>query len=101
MRNRTTLATGFGLLLAGLIAVALAAAGQDKPAQPPADKPKDAVADAQTPRPVPADRPEQKPTDHDRSDKFAAAKAMPVNSALKDQPQEGKITGFVFARDPL
>ena len=46
-------------------------------------------------------RPEQVKTDHDRSDLFEDKKAPPTTSALKDQPKEGKITGFDFYRDPL
>jgi cytochrome c peroxidase len=61
----------------------------------------DAIADAQTPRTVRSDRPEQKKTDHDRSDIFNAPKASPLSPVLNEQPKEGKISGFDFARDPL
>ena len=75
--------------------------------QPPTEQPKevrrlpDAVQDVQTPRSVAADRPELRKSEHDQSDKFMAPKAIPINSALKSQPQEGKVAGFDFFRDPL
>lgn len=61
----------------------------------------DAVADAQTPRTVRSERPEQKKTDHDRSDLFNVPKALSSSPVLKDQPKEGKVSGFDFFRDPL
>jgi cytochrome c peroxidase len=61
----------------------------------------DAVQDAQTPRPVPATRPEQQKNDEDRSDKFSADKAPQNSPAVKNQPKQGKISGFDFYRDPL
>ncbi|MDO9271049.1 MAG: cytochrome B6 [Methylobacter sp.] len=85
----------FGMVL-GSCAVAFA--------QAPADSSKranDAVADAQTPKTVRSDRPEQKKTDHDRSDLFTAPKALSSSPVLKDQPKEGKVSGFDFFRDPL
>jgi cytochrome c peroxidase len=71
---------------------------------PPASRPPllpDAVEEAQTPRTVPATRPEQQKTAHDRSDAFAGTKATPSSPALATQPEDGKINGFDFARDPL
>ncbi|HEY8160398.1 MAG TPA: cytochrome B6 [Methylobacter sp.] len=85
----------FGMVL-GSCAVAFA--------QAPADSSKrasDAIADAQTPKTVRSDRPEQKKTDHDRSDIFYAPKALSSSPVLKDQPKEGKVSGFDFFRDPL
>ena len=38
---------------------------------------------------------------HDSSDAFAAPKAQPASTALKNQPDEGKILGFDLYRDPL
>lgn len=38
---------------------------------------------------------------HDGSDKFDATKAIPISPVITNQPQEGKITGFDFYRDPL
>ena len=64
-------------------------------------RPRDAAAEALEVRDVPTDRPEQKLTDHDRSDVFDITKPAPINSALKEQPKAGRITGFDFARDPL
>jgi cytochrome c peroxidase len=75
--------------------------GQPRPAvgQPPRDG--DAVAEAQTPRRVEAKRPEQRLTDRDRPERFAAKNAPPSSPVFKDQPKEGRMTGFDFARDPL
>jgi cytochrome c peroxidase/peptidoglycan hydrolase-like protein with peptidoglycan-binding domain len=61
----------------------------------------DAVQEAQSPRAVPADRPEQQLSEHDRSDRFQATKALPSSSAFSNQPDEGKALGFDFYRDPL
>jgi cytochrome c peroxidase len=61
----------------------------------------DAIQEAQTPRQVPATRPEQQLSQHDRSDVFKAPNAPPASPAFKDQPDEGKILGFDFYRDPL
>jgi cytochrome c peroxidase len=63
--------------------------------------PKDAVAAAQTPEEVPIERAEQKKSQHDRSDIFNATKANPSSSVFKEQPKQGKISGFDFYRDPL
>ena len=63
--------------------------------------PPDAVLDAQTPRKAPVTRPEQRKTEHDQSDMFSAKKADPSSEALKGQPDEGKMLGFEFYRDPL
>jgi cytochrome c peroxidase len=64
-------------------------------------RPSDVVEDAQTPRTARSDRPEQKKTDHDRSDLFNVGKAPFSSPVLKDQPKEGKVSGFDFYRDPL
>ena len=63
--------------------------------------PEDAVMDAQTPREVPRNRPEQQRGSHDQSDVFSATRAQPSSTAFKNQPDEGKILGFDFYRDPL
>uniref|UniRef100_C6E5E2 Cytochrome c peroxidase n=1 Tax=Geobacter sp. (strain M21) TaxID=443144 RepID=C6E5E2_GEOSM len=63
--------------------------------------PYDAVQDAQTPREVARTRPEQQKDQHDNSDLFTATKAEPSSTAFKNQPDEGKILGFDFYRDPL
>lgn len=71
-------------------------------AETPGDKrPFDAVADAQTPRTVRSERPEQKKTEHDGSDIFNVLKAPSSSPVLKNQPKEGKVSGFDFYRDPL
>jgi cytochrome c peroxidase/peptidoglycan hydrolase-like protein with peptidoglycan-binding domain len=61
----------------------------------------EAVQEAQTPRTVPQDRPEQQRSEHDRSDRFQAMQAQPSSPAFADQPDEGKVLGFEFYRDPL
>ncbi|MGV3483578.1 MAG: cytochrome B6 [Planctomycetaceae bacterium] len=67
----------------------------------PSPRPKDVVEDAQTPRKVAAQRPEQQLTEHDRSPGFASGKAPAISPALADQPKDGRLSGFDFARDPL
>lgn len=61
----------------------------------------DIVEDAQTTKTVRSERPEQKKTEHDRSDLFNVRKAPSSSPVLKDQPKEGKVSGFDFFRDPL
>src|SRR2546421_8178434 len=101
MFNRRSLTAGCSLavLMGGLVLLGRCGEDEGKKSRQ-AEPPHDAVADAQTPREVPAERPEQKKTRHDRSDVFMATKARLVNPALEDQPQEGKVTGFEFFRDP-
>jgi cytochrome c peroxidase len=65
------------------------------------DRPRDPAAEATAVRDVPAQRPEQRLTEHDRSDVFDPARPAPISPALKGQPNQGRITGFDFARDPL
>ena len=62
---------------------------------------RDPAAEAIAVRQVPIKRPEQRLTDHDRSDKFDFTKPAPLNPALKEQPKQGRLLGFDFARDPL
>ena len=69
--------------------------------QQPAATRSDAVEDAQKPKTVESKRPEQQKTIHDRSNIFDATKAPSSSSALESQPDEGKMLGFDFARDPL
>jgi hypothetical protein len=66
-----------------------------------APRPSDAVEDAQTPQPVQSQRPEQQKSQHDRSDIFSGTNAPPSSQALESQPDQGKMLGFDFARDPL
>ena len=61
----------------------------------------DAVQEAQTQRAVNSNRPEQKKSDQDKAERFAATNAQPISPVLKSQPEEGKIKGFDFFRDPL
>lgn len=61
----------------------------------------DAVMNAQTPQRGATSRPEQQVSEHDRSKVFSATQAPPQSPALAAQPEEGKINGFDFYRDPL
>ncbi|WP_243373095.1 cytochrome B6 [Geotalea sp. SG265] len=63
--------------------------------------PADAVQEAQSPRNVPITRPEQKKNEHDLKDIFAATKSESSSAAFKEQPDEGKVLGFDFYRDPF
>ena len=85
--------------IVSLLMLACAHAFQDAAPRQPAAPP-DAVAEAQAPRETPVTRPEQQKTDHDRG-RFSADDAPPSSAALKDQPDEGKVKGFDFSRDPL
>ncbi len=103
-----TIPSTAGILGCGALALAVAASAAavpqepEKPQQPdPTPAPHDAVAAAQERNAVPVERPEQEKTEHDRSDVFDATKAKPSSPALKQQPKEGKISGFDFYRDPL
>lgn len=71
----------------------------DAAAPDPAVPPVDAIHSAQAPIVPPIERPEQELSAHDRE--FAEKSAAPSSSALMDQPDDGKILGFDFARDPL
>ena len=61
----------------------------------------DAVQEAQTSRQVQVTRPEQQQTQHDRSDIFSATSAPSSSPVFETQPDQGKMLGFDFARDPL
>lgn len=77
-------------------------AAQDSAAErQPARTSADAVQDAQTPREVPRKRPEQQVTEHDKAPAFAPGQPAPLSEVLKTQPNEGRILGFDFFRDPL
>jgi cytochrome c peroxidase len=69
--------------------------------QQPTPPAPDAVQEAQTPRQVQSTRPEQQQTPHDQSDIFAGPSAPPSSPVLETQPDQGKMLGFDFARDPL
>ncbi len=100
MRNPRTLLAAVALA-ALACGVTLTVSSQERGKSPPAKPPHDAVADAQSPRDVPAERPEQQKNDHDRSGLFAAENARQSSTAFADQPEQGRITGFDFYRDPL
>ncbi|MFT3781963.1 MAG: cytochrome B6 [Nibricoccus sp.] len=90
-----------GLLGAGALAFSVLGLLQAaEPAAAPRPLP-DAVEDAQSPRPMPGSRPEQKKNAHDQSGVFDPSKAPPSSPAFQNQPDEGKMTGFDFSRDPL
>jgi cytochrome c peroxidase len=86
--------TGFVAGCLALVARSQDPAGKDRPARDPA-------AEAVGAKPVAADRPEQKLTDHDKSPMFDPTKPAPLTKALTGQPNQGRILGFDFARDPL
>jgi len=82
------------LLVLGLAALA----GPTRADEPPRF---DAVADAANPRTAPATRPEQHKSEHDRSPSLTPANIPPSSTALEAQPDQGKVVGFDFARDPF
>jgi Na+-transporting methylmalonyl-CoA/oxaloacetate decarboxylase gamma subunit len=61
----------------------------------------DVVQEAQKPRTVESKRPEQQKSNHDQSNIFGATNAPASSSVLETQPDQGKMLGFDFARDPL
>lgn len=61
----------------------------------------DAISQAQIPREVPIERIEQRKTQHDLSNLFASTQAVPSAVGLLNQPDQGKVLGFDFFRDPL
>ncbi|HEY6401877.1 MAG TPA: cytochrome B6 [Blastocatellia bacterium] len=62
---------------------------------------RDAVVDAQTTQNVQITRPEQRKTEHDRSAVFKDTNAESSSPVLNSQPDQGKMPGFDFSRDPL
>jgi cytochrome c peroxidase len=87
------------LVTTGLVLGIIAVDAQDaRRARPPIA---DAVQQAQTQAGVEVKRPEQKKTDRDNPARFASTNAMPISSRLNEQPEQGKINGFEFYRDPL
>lgn len=99
MPHKFGLAAAFvaGSLASGL----MLSAHSQQPGDAKTAPPHDPAAEAVRAKPVPADRPEQQITAHDRSEKFTPALPAPLTPALKDQPNQGRIVGFDFARDPL
>jgi cytochrome c peroxidase len=100
--TKETAAAGLFVVLAFAVSVP-AQQGEQPAGQPGASAPerRDAVFDAQNPASVPVERPEQKKTEHDLSDIFAPAKAVPSSDAISDQPDHGGMTGFDLYRDPV
>jgi cytochrome c peroxidase len=82
----------------GLTLLLYSAVGISQQQKPTASE---AVQEAQTPRQVQITRPEQQQTPHDQSDIFSATNASPSSATLETQPDQGKMLGFDFARDPL
>src|SRR5688572_13562038 len=102
MRNRLGIAAAFGVGMVSGFLLLTAQSGQPVPkADRPGDRPRDPAAEVVTRQPAPADRPEAKMSEHDQSDKFDPKNAAPVSPALKGQPNEGKVTGIDFNRDPF
>jgi cytochrome c peroxidase len=62
---------------------------------------RDAAADAQSVKEAPRNRPEQAQNEHDQSKIFDPNQPAPINAALEQQPKQGRMLGFDFARDPL
>jgi len=91
-----------GGLFVGSMLLVLRSGEPDKAKAPPTvTQPADPAAEAVARREVKIERPEQRLTEHDRSDRFDPTRPAPLTAALKDQPKQGRITGFDFARDPL
>ncbi|BCS53881.1 cytochrome B6 [Geobacter sp. SVR] len=89
------------LLVAGGLTFVCSESWTQPKKEPKNTAPYDAVMDAQTPKDVPVKRPEQKKTSHDQPENFSATKAEPSSTEFTKQPEEGKISGFDFYRDPL
>jgi len=101
MRKKAA-ATIVSLLIAAGFSLTASEPWAQQPNSAPAQKaPHDAILDAQTPREVTKTRPEQKKNQHDASEVFHASKAPPSSTAFANQPDQGKILGFEFYRDPL
>lgn len=98
MRKDATLVSSLFLAAALIIPAVNSWTAEGRPSHKP---PPDAVMEAQTQRDVAQNRPEQQKGSHDQSDLFSATKADPSSPAFKNQPDEGKILGFDFYRDPL
>jgi len=87
---------------------AVAVVGQaTKSPRPPAPKkvreaesPRDAVQEAQSPRKDPGERPEQRLTERDQSAIFKAEQSPASSAAFKDQPEQGRASGFDYYLDP-
>lgn len=89
---------GMGVLFSGVALNGITADNDERRADKPLP---DAVEDVQTPRTVQEKRPEQKRSSHDGSTLFSSKNAQPSSPAFKNQPDDGKVLGFDFFRDPL
>ncbi|WP_077730911.1 cytochrome B6 [Methylocaldum sp. 14B] len=94
-RNKAISSSAARWFLGGFVFPVAVAAAQTN------GKPLDAVAEAQTPRAAPSSRPESQKSEHDRSGAFRAPHAQPSSNAFGGQPDQGKVLGFDFYRDPL
>ncbi len=93
--NILVLSLGLGSLSTGMNSAFSQNNNETSPPSP------DAILNAQTVRETPVTRPEQKKNEHDRSGTFEAPNAMPSSPAFQNQPDNGRILGFDFYRDPL
>jgi cytochrome c peroxidase len=100
MHRRDRVAVGVVGLASVVLLLVCAVIVRSQQAPPRGARP-EAVQDAQIPRTVPVERPEQQKSTHDRSPLFLAPQAVPSSQALAGQPEEGKVLGFDFYRDPL
>jgi cytochrome c peroxidase len=100
MHRSNRMAVGVVGMASVVLLLVLAVVVRSQQAPQPGARP-DAVQDAQIPRTVPVERPEQQKSAHDRSPLFLAPQAVPASQALAGQPEEGKVLGFDFYRDPL
>ena len=100
MHRSNRMAVGVVGMASVVLLLVLAVVVRSPQAPHPGARP-DAVQDAQIPRTVPVERPEQQKAAHDRSPLFLAPQAVPASQALAGQPEEGKVLGFDFYRDPL
>lgn len=90
-----TLAIVAAMAAAVVFVISASVEGQRTPAGGGAAAPFDAVAQAQAPAQGVT------PAPPDASKALDAASAPPSSEAFGDQPEQGKATGFDFARDPL
>lgn len=88
------------ILLVGALCVGIIGCVAQQPRNSAPRNP-DAIQEAQSVQPVEAKRVEQKKGDMDDPKRFAATNAMPISPRIKEQPEQGKINGFDFYRDPL
>ena len=96
MSKRNLLFTLIGSIAFSMIVYVTGGVGQQR-----APVSADAVEEAQTSRPPSSKRVEQQKTQQDQSDIFSGAAAPASSPALENQPDQGKMLGFDFARDPL